>query len=487
MQTSMQCIFTYTKTMKNTLLLLALSLGVYINSLAQVFSIRHDFSAPEALSPRAIIASNGKLYGTAWGDENSAGRCFSMDESGANLETLHSFCYSDGAFPEGALLQIGNTLYGTTTSGGASGKGTLFALTTDGNAFSVIRSFAMGITAGNYLTNEDGAFPQAPLIAMGTKLFGAAAYGGHWSGGTVFSMQTDGSDFLVIHHFTGGPDGAAPSGSLLLCNNRLYGTARDGGDDKAGIVFSLTPDGTDFSVLHNFAPGQYDSYFKFTNADGSLPNGSLILDDVYLYGTTSSGGAFGNGTVFRLKSDGSEFQVVRHFSPDLVSGTGVQINEDGSTPVGHVVPIGKRLYGVTYGGGSEGFGTIYTLRPDGSEFTVLHSFSPSRDGYCVNPDLTADGNTLFGSTRCGGASDRGTAYALTIAPRFLSIWPGGAGVGLTCDVVVGRQHAIQYTANSSCADWNILGMPFTPNNSNLQITDPVGHTAQRFYRIQMFP
>ena len=154
------------------------------------------------------------------------------------------------------------------------------------------------------------------MIVSGSRLFGTAHYGGHWSGGTIFSILTNGTDFAPLYHFTRESDGSFPYGGLLQFGDRLYGTARDGGDGRNGTVFSITPLGTGFSLLHSFSPGD-------TNADGSAPTGTLISDGVYLYGVAPSGGLFGNGTVFNFRQDGTEFTVIKHFPPDAAAGGGV--------------------------------------------------------------------------------------------------------------------------------------------------------------------
>src|SRR6266403_3373 len=141
---------------------------------------------------------------------------------------------NDGGAPYAGLILSGNTLYGTTTAGGSSCNGTVFAVNTDGPGFTNLHGF----TGGN-----DGSAPYAGLILSGNTLYGTTAAGGGSGNGTVFAVNTDGSGFANLHRFTGGNDGGAPNAGLILSGNTLYGTAAGGGSLGNGTVFSqiLTP------------------------------------------------------------------------------------------------------------------------------------------------------------------------------------------------------------------------------------------------------
>ena len=86
---------------------------------------------------------------------------------------------NDGSGPHGGLTLSGNTLYGTTSAGGSSGNGTLFAINIDGSGFTNLYSFTGG---------GDGANPQADLVLSGNILYGTTASGGSSGNGTVFSF-----------------------------------------------------------------------------------------------------------------------------------------------------------------------------------------------------------------------------------------------------------------------------------------------------------
>src|SRR6266436_5679386 len=186
---------------------------------------------------------------------------------------------SDGGAPYAGLILSGNTLYGTTTAGGSSSNGTVFAVNTDGSGFTNLYGFTGG---------SDGGIPNAGLILSGNILYGTASAGGGSGNGTVFAVNTDGSGFANLYGFTGGNDGGIPTASLILSGSILYGTTTAGGGSGNGTVFAVNTDGSGFANLHRFTGGN----------DGGDPYAGLILSSNTLYGTAAGGGSSGNGTVF---------------------------------------------------------------------------------------------------------------------------------------------------------------------------------------------
>lgn len=93
-----------------------------------------------------------------------------------------------------------------------------------------------------------------------------------------------------------------------------------------------------------------------TNSEGALPEAGLILSGSTLYGTTYTGGSFGNGTVFAVNTDGTRFTNLYSFTA-LTMNT----NRDGAHPQAALILSGGALYGTTYQGGSAGNGTVFRL------------------------------------------------------------------------------------------------------------------------------
>jgi uncharacterized repeat protein (TIGR03803 family) len=137
------------------------------------------------------------------------------------------------------------------------------------------------------------------LTLSGNTLYGTTETGGTSGIGTVFSIKTDGSGFKVLHSFTGtSGEGANPRAPLSLEDNTLYGTTYAAGSSGNGTVFAIRMDGTGFTTLHEFSSTPSNS--PFINNDGALPLCGVVLTNGILYGATWYGGSAGFGTVFSL-------------------------------------------------------------------------------------------------------------------------------------------------------------------------------------------
>jgi uncharacterized repeat protein (TIGR03803 family) len=307
-----------------------------------------------------------------------------------NFETIKSFGSNDGAHLYGGLL-IGTdgALYGTTGTGGSGGYGTVFKLDTDGTDHTVLISFG--------LTAVDAAVPTAGLIqGSDGALYSTSASGGSGGLGTVFKINTDGTGFMILQSFGyPGASGAVPNAGVLQGGDgALYGTTYFGGDAEGGTVFKINSDGTGFAILK-----------AFSGPEGAMPLAGLLQGvDGALYGTTAYGGASGLGTVFKLNPDGTSYSVLKHFS-------GI----DGALPwAGLIQETDGALYGTTGLGGSSSEGTVFKLNPDGSGFSVLKSFDPSQGGGVEPLAGLIQGldGALYGTTEFGGSSGSGTVFRL---------------------------------------------------------------------------
>jgi uncharacterized repeat protein (TIGR03803 family) len=337
---------------------------------------------------------------------------------------LHHFTNSpDGALPMADLVLSGNTLYGTTVNGGTNGTGTIFCVNTNGTSYQELHAFAKGPVNG---TNEDGGYPQATLLLSGNTLYGTARYGGTNGSGTIFSISTNGTNFAVVYQFSsvGGNnnnlDGAWPRGGLAFSGSLLYGTTSIGGTNGNGTVYSLSTNGSNFIPLHNF-----DTVY---GNGGSSGIGNLILSGANLYGTTLTGGYYGGGTVFAMNTNGSSYGVLHNFN-DLT---------DGQEPYGGIILSGGILYGTTLQDGRSGTGplqdgTLFSLNTNGLPFNVLHIFTEtSPDGGTPYCDLAISGSTLYGTAANGGANGGGIVFLLsTNGTGFQTIYnfaaPGTTG------------------------------------------------------------
>ena len=300
---------------------------------------------------------------------------------------LHTFAGgADGASPYGTLvLDAQGNLYGTTSTAGAGTKGTVFEIAADGTK-TVLYAFTGG---------ADGGAPVGGVILDSKgNLYGTTTAGGAHSFGTVFEITAAGTE-KVLYSFKGGVEGAEPWGSLVADGlGNLYGTTYGLG---RGTAFKIAANGTE-KVLHNFMGG----------TDGGYPGKGLVLDaHGNLFGVTTYGGANSGGTVFEIAADGTE-KVVYNF----------QKGKDGNTPSGPLVLDTKgNLYGTTQFGGVNGLGTVFEISASGAE-KVLYSFKKKADGGVPRGGLILDATgTLYGTTERGGgvnAFDAGTVFKLTL-------------------------------------------------------------------------
>ncbi len=399
----------------NTLYGTALNYGPAINGNGTIFAVKtngtgftvlHGFTGgSDGGGPYGgLMISSNTLYGTASGGGSSGcGTVFKVNTNGTGFSTLYSFTGGDdGGNPEAGLILSGNSLYGTAEYGGDSGRGTVFKVNTDGTGFSTLYSFTGG---------DDGGNPLADLILSGNTLYGTASGIYSSSDGTVFKVNTDGTGFSTLYSFTGGADGANPEAGLVLSGNTLYGTASGGGTSGCGTVFKVNTDGSGFTVLHGFTALDSNTY---TNGDGAYPAG-LFLSGNTLYGTAVCGGSSGNGTAFKINTDGTGFAVLHSFTATAASSS-ASTNSDGVCPQGMILS-GNTLYGTAYDGGVAGNGTVFKFNTTGTGFTVLHGFTAvvdiiltNDDGSSPNGGLSLAGGILYGTTADGGGANNGSVF-----------------------------------------------------------------------------
>ena len=293
----------------------------------------HEFSLPDGCKPVGELAlgPDGGLYGVASDDVISGGlpvgygTIYKVDADGA-FTVLHRFVPATPGDPEpwlvpstpyaGLMLAPDGFFYGTARSA------EIYRISPDG-AFAVIRGFLPPAFAPTFLQaaltmGSDGyLYTSSPTFEMLVPR----------AGGTYFRVTTAGDldwavSFLVLLNPDDGsifsPQGAFPSGEVaagpdgeIYGNNRFYGP--NPGD--AGTILRLRPGG-DVVVLYAFPAGVNEAY-----SDGAVPQTGLILgSDGYVYGTTSEGGANGNGTIFRMSREGG-LATLRSFAEDGFSPT----------------------------------------------------------------------------------------------------------------------------------------------------------------------
>ena len=416
------------------------------------FTILRSFSTiADGKLPWCTLADgkDGKLYGTTIaGGISDSGTVFRINLDGSGFASLKCFTGPDGANPySGLVLGAGGELFGTTAAGGASNLGTIFRLGEDGSDFRVLHSFTGGMAGiglkAALIQGSDGA------------LYGMGDFVSASNRGTIFRINPDGSDYSIIHTFAGSPDGQQPSGKLLEASDgRLYGTTYAGGL-LIGTVFSVQKDGSGYWILHNFQQG-----------DGLSPSAGLLEgSDGWLYGTASQGGTMFGGTVFRLNKDGSGYETLHNFpmqggdsdpSSELLEGT------DGA------------LYGTTY------FGAVYKLNKDGSGYALLQTL-----GSATPWGLSSTTNgVIYGETKRGGLLGVGSIFAVSsspLPPRIDAMRASGGTNLLLCAATSGFEYNLLRSTNLEA--WSVLST-IASTNGGFAFPDLNPPQPAVFYRLE---
>ena len=372
---------------------------------AQNLSVRYNFTGgADGSYPRGSLVRDpqGNLYGTSSdGGAFNKGIVFKLDST-SNLTVLHSFTGADGEAPYGAPILDGNGfLYGATVYGGPyntttpntapDGDGVIYKLDTSGNNFQVLHyfDFPQGKQPQNGLAMDSQGF------LYGTTYFGGAfAVSGSYFGGVVFRLDIFGDNFQVLHSFNPDIEGWNPVAPPVLDGQgHLYGSTYGG-----SIIFKMDTTGANFQQLHTYDPA---------NGWGTI--GTMNLDNQdNLYGVMAWGGNNNAGVIFKMDTAGNNYQVLHHFAGD-----------DGLNPYsGMTLDSQGRLIGTTSGGGAYGDGVIYQIDTSGIGFQVLHHFNGSDGASPISFDmgLLLDNNdNLFGTTNSGGLYGKGVVFQLAPA------------------------------------------------------------------------
>lgn len=377
--------------MKKLLLFFVFFLCICNNSFAQYTKLL-DFDGPtKGGYPYGSLYNDGTfLYGmTSTGGSAGLGTLFKIKPDGTGFVKLLDFAgTTNGSSPYGNLISDGTFLYGMTVNGGTNNLGTIFKIMPDGTGYVKLLDFA---------GSANGSNPWGSLITDGTFLYGTTFGGGSSSMGTVFKIKFDGTGYAKLLDFAGSSNGRNPRGSLFFDGTYLYGLTSVGGSDNFGTLFKILPSGTGYVKLLNF-----DS---ITN--GRNPMGSLISDGTYLYGMTSGSGTSSStsfGTIFKIKPDGTAYSRLLEFDGAA----------KGRYPYGSLVSDGTYLYGMSYNGGVDNFGTLFKIMPDGTGFAKLMDFNVT-NGQIPWGSLITVGTSLYGMTAGGGTALSGVLFKYGIS------------------------------------------------------------------------
>ncbi len=363
-----------------------------------------SFSGSNGLYPNGVtLDSHGNLFGTtSSGGVFGDGTIFEVVQGSASISTLASFDSTNGADPlSGLTIDSSGDLFGTTTKGGAFAVGTIFELAHGSSTITTLASFSISTGTDPSGLVEDGSGNLFGTTATGGGSGGGSGGGGIISGGdggvsapgggngAIFELPQGGSSINTLATFNGS-NGADPNGVIRDASGNLFGTTQEGGVNGGGTVFELIQGSASVSVLASF-----------NGTDGEDPITSPILTSTgTLVGTTQAGGAYGDGILFSLPQGNSSLNTLATFE-----------GANGQAPSSLTIDSNGNLYGTTEGGGADSEGTVFELPQGSSTLTILASFTGA-NGEVPN-DLVRDGSgNLFGTTDAGGASGDGTVFEI---------------------------------------------------------------------------
>ncbi|NVK66566.1 MAG: T9SS type A sorting domain-containing protein [Flavobacteriales bacterium] len=267
--------------------------------------------------------------------------------------------------------------WGTTSEGGNANGGTLFNTDDSGNNYGVVYHFEKAL----------GSQPTSDLVENDNgRFYGTTQYGGPNGHGILFEFDPNTSNYSVVTTFNASTTGKWPTGSLIKASNgNFYGMTSQGGTDNFGTIFELDP-------TTNTLTKKLD--FDGTN-QGKYPAGSFYeANNGKLYATSSAGGAFDLGVLFEY--DYTTNSLVKLFDFNSTQG---------ESPFGNVIQHSDdKLYGMTYEGGGNNYGVVFSYDLSSDTYTVVHSFNGNTGRNPFGNLIEGSNGNLFGLTELGGTT-----------------------------------------------------------------------------------
>jgi uncharacterized repeat protein (TIGR03803 family) len=315
------------------------------------------------------------------------------------------------------ILTVSNVSSANAGAYTVSVSNALGSVSSTGAVLSVVSVTAPGVTLASLYSFPGDIFgPHSGLTqAKDGNFYGTTVGGGNYGAGTVFRFTTNGVQ--TLHSFGATlTDAASPYAGLVQGKDgNLYGTTAAGGRYGDGTVFRITTNGA----------GVFPLLVSFHGDNGASPVAGLVQgSDGNFYGTTQNGGAYGNGTAFN-----SGYGTVFTMTPAGLLTTLVSFNyANGAYPSGVLVQgTDGNFYGTTPNGGTNGGGTVFKMTTSGN-LSTLYSFGGGNDGSFPGAGLVqvTDGS-FYGTTFYGGARGFGTVFRITSSGVLTTLYSFNGG------------------------------------------------------------
>jgi len=425
---------------------------------AQTFTRLKSFASTAAGRPEGSFAqgglalSGGMLYGVMnGGGISNNGTLYKLSTNGGGFTVIHHFAGgSEGSSPAGRVVVSGNTIYGVTYYGGINNGGTIYRVNTDGSNFSILRR--LGSVAG------DGTVPFSGMLLSGSTLYGTTAGGGTSDRGVVYKINTNGSGYQNLHLFGGLTEGFQPEEELTLVGNTLFGiTALGGLSTGNGTLFKLGVDGTGFTVLHSFTPAFLGISHRLTS----------VGNELYGVGASLEVGGYVS-SVYKINTNGSGFQTVGQLA------SGLSIN-------GALTWTGSELLGVATGflSALPDREVIFQMNTNGGSYHVLKTFGLV-DGNFLSYELALSGTFAYGVAIYGGEFNNGTVYRFDVRPQ-LAVTAAGDDVNLSWPSYA-QDYQLEQSLTLAPASWNTVTAVPSDDGTNRMVTLPT--PAAVFHRLR---
>ncbi len=334
------------------------------------------------------------LYGTTFGGgKDGGGTINKFDRLTNNLAVQHSF-QNPGVNPYYSSLTLASNgkLYGMTFNGGAYNAGVIFSFDPATSDYATVHNFS----------NDNGAQPSGSLIqASDGKLYGMTSFGGTINSGVIFSLDPTTSIYTKLFDFDN-DKGANPSGSLLqTANGKMYGMTAEGGIENLGIIFSFDPVSLTVTKVDDF-----------DNVNGAVPLGNLVQSNSgLLYGMCANGGGDQSGVIFSFNPFNSTYAKLKDF--DYTTG----YYPHGSLLAG----MDGKLYGMTYKGGNNNEGVLFSFACSTLAYTKLNDFDGVNGGSPLGSLVQAANGKIYGMTSEGGNDHQGVIFSFNPATSTYTI------------------------------------------------------------------